>query len=377
MIVLAKKWSKLALLCCLCSPAYAQHLELYTPYAEVSVPPGQSITYPVDVINKDSAERTAALEVEGLPRDWKVDLKSGGWTVDKISVLPADKKNLTLSLDVPLNVNKGTYHFLLAARGLARLPLSVVVSRQGTARGAFSVDQPNMAGGAKSTFTFNAKLQNATDQDQVYALDAQAPPGWTVAYKANYKQVSSVSIPADHTQDITIDVNPPESATAGTYNIPVAASNGITTVNLALGVDITGSYNLQLTTPTGVLSTTVTAGDTRRVELIAHNTGSSPLKNISFQFNAPPNWDVTFEPTKLDDLLPGASAQVFAVIKPDQNAITGDYQATLTARTAEVSSNAAFRVTVATSLVWGWLGLAIIVAALGVIYFLFRKYGRR
>lgn len=43
----------------------------------------------------------------------------------------------------------------------------------------------------------------------------------------------------------------------------------------------------------------------------------------------------------------------------------------------EVTSNVEFRMTVETSLLYGWLGIMIIVVVIGVIWFLFRKYGRR
>jgi uncharacterized membrane protein len=44
---------------------------------------------------------------------------------------------------------------------------------------------------------------------------------------------------------------------------------------------------------------------------------------------------------------------------------------------AETSSKATFRVIVKTPMIWGWLGIFIIVGALGLVFYLFRKYGRR
>jgi uncharacterized membrane protein len=47
------------------------------------------------------------------------------------------------------------------------------------------------------------------------------------------------------------------------------------------------------------------------------------------------------------------------------------------ARTPEVNSAAEFRIAVKTPIIWGWLGILIIIAACGGVYYLFRKYGRR
>jgi uncharacterized membrane protein len=68
---------------------------------------------------------------------------------------------------------------------------------------------------------------------------------------------------------------------------------------------------------------------------------------------------------------------VTATIKADKNAIAGDYVVSMTAKTAEKSSDATLRMTVKTSVLWGWIGILIIIAVIGGVYYLFRKYGRR
>ena len=42
---------------------------LYTPYTKISVPPGESIDYSVDVINKSDEVKNATISVEGMPGD--------------------------------------------------------------------------------------------------------------------------------------------------------------------------------------------------------------------------------------------------------------------------------------------------------------------
>lgn len=352
-------------------------VQLYSPYTRITVPPGKTINYSVQVINNTSDIRTVPVAVEGLPRSWSHTLKSGSWDISRISVLPKSKQTLSLSVSVPLKVNKGSYHFRLSAGSAGSLPLTVEVSKQGTYKTAFSTKQPNLEGAANSTFTFNASLQNETADTQLYALHAEAPPGWNVTFKANYKQVASVNVDANHNQSITITVNPPDQVPAGTYKIPVFATTPHTSAALDLSLVITGSYALELTTPTGLLSTDITAGDEKRIPLAVKNTGSAPLKKISMSFTAPENWDVTFDPKKIDVLPPGRSAQVFATIKADKDAIAGDYSTDLLAKTPETSSKAAFRISVRTPLLWGWIGVVIILLAIGSVYYLFRKYGRR
>ena len=352
-------------------------LVLYTPYTKISVPPGQSIDYSIDVINNGNAVKNVAISLSGIPKDWNYDLKSGGWSVAELAVLPGEKKTMSLRVDVPYKVKKGIYRFNVIARGLGTLPLAVTVSEEGTFKTEFAVKQPNMEGNAKTSFNFNAELKNQTAEKQMYSLRNSAPRGWNVAFKAMGRQVSSVQVEPNLTENITIEVDPPDAIAAGSYKIPVSAVTGSSAANVELEVVITGSYGVELATPTGLLSTEVTAGDEKRIPLHVKNTGSAELKNIKLSFSAPLNWDVVFDPKEVEKLEPGATAEVFATIKADDKAIAGDYVTTLEAKVLEVSSKASFRVSVKTPLLYGWIGLMIIGGASSGVYYMFRKFGRR
>jgi uncharacterized membrane protein len=355
----------------------ADGVTLYTPYTKVSVPPGESIDYSIDIINKSDATKNVEVWLSGLPNSWTYALKAGGWNIKQLSILPGEKKTLSLKVEVPLKVNKGNYQFKVVANNYDALLLTVNVSEQGTFKTEFTTDQANMEGHAKSTFTYKTKLKNRTGDKQLYSLRSNTPPGWQVTFKPNYKQATSVEIEPNASSDISIEITPPINIASGTYKIPVSAVTNTSSANLELEVVVTGSYDIELTTPTGLLSTSITAGDTKRIELVVKNTGSADLNDIDFSASSPSNWEVVFEPQKIDRLKAGENTHVFATIKADKKAITGDYVTTLTAKTFSVSSKAAFRISVKTPMLWGWVGILIILGALGSVYYLFRKYGRR
>jgi uncharacterized membrane protein len=355
----------------------ADGVRLYTPYTRISVPPGESSDYSIDVKNDGSELKNVDLAVTGLPRGWNSTLKAGGYLISQISILPGERKTVSLKVEVPLKVNKGNHTFSVVAGNFDRLPLVVNVSEQGTFKTEFTCDQINMEGNSKSNFTFTTKLSNRTGEKQMYSLRAAAPRGWTVVFKPNYKQATAVEVEPDNTASMSIEIQPPYNVGAGTFKIPVQAANNSTAAALDLEVVITGSYEMELSTPTGLLSMDVTAGKDKRVELLVTNTGSGELKNVVFRASKPRDWDVKFSPDTIPRLEPGGNAQVFATITAEEKAIPGDYATTITAQTPEVSISAAFRVSVKTPLLWGWLGIFIIVGTLTVIYILFRKYGRR
>lgn len=352
-------------------------LMLYTPYTKVSVPPGESIDYSIDVINNGDGPETLDLAVSGLPRSWTYSLKAGALNVRQVSVLPGEKKSLSLRIEVPFQVNKGNYRFRIIAGDSYTLPLTVNISEQGTSRTEFVTRQANMEGNSGSTFTYNAELKNQTGEAQTYSLRGDVPKGWTIVFRANGKQVTSVEAEDNSSVNVGIEIKPSDPVEEGTYSIPVRAEAGSSSSELDLEAVITGTYKMELTTPTGLLSSNIIAGDEKKIELVIKNTGTSILSNIQLSHSAPVNWEVSFDPKNIDAILAGREAAVTATIKADRKAIPGDYLTNLEARTPETSSKVSMRMSVRTPMLWGWIGILIILAGIGIVWYLFRKYGRR
>jgi len=355
----------------------ADSVKLYTPYPRVTVTPGESLDYSITVINNSSEIQTLDISVTGIPKSWTYTLKYGTWNVKQLSILPKKEQIVSLKVDVPFNVNKGTYHFNFIAAGVATLPIEVIVTEQGSFKTEFITDQNNMQGNSNSSFTFNATLRNRTSEKQLYAFTSYAPRGWTVTFRANYQAVTSVNVEPNTNQSVTIEVKPPERIQAGKYKIPVTASTGNSSASLELEVVITGTYGIELSTPTGLLSTRLTAGEEKRIDLVVRNTGTADLTGIALNYSGPVNWSCDFEPKKIDKLAAGETADVVAKLKADKKAIPGDYVANIDSTTPEATSKITYRVTVETPLLWGWVGILIILVAIGSVYYLFRKYGRR
>src|ERR1035437_7837206 len=355
---------------CIVSQANAatENVTLYTPYTEISVPPGESIDYAIDVINNSKELQNATISVTGIPKGWIYNIKSGGWTIKQISILPGEKKSLSLKVEVPMKVNKGNYHFKVMAGGSASLPLVINVSEQGTFKTEFTTNQSNLQGPSTSPFSFVAILKNRTGDKQQYGLVANAPRGWNVTFKSNYQTISAVTTEPNSSTTINIEIKSPERVEAGKYKIPVRAVTNASSAELEFEVSITGSWSMDLTTPSGLLSTDITAGDTKQVELKLTNTGTSELLDIKPESSNPVNWSVTFEPKKVDRLPPGKSAQLFAIIKADKKAIPGDYVTNIEANAPETTAKISFRISVETPMLWGWIGVLIIFVALGGVY---------
>ncbi len=359
----------------------AETLILYTPYSGLSVTPGETITYNVDLINDGDTIQNVTFEIKDLPKDWESSIIAGGHSVKQLSVRPGSEEGLTVEVTIPLKVEKDDYTFTLIANGNddahSSLPFLINVSEEGTFKTELTTDQSNMEGDANSTFSYTTTLKNYTADKQHYALSSKTPEGWSVQFKIDGNSVTSVTVEPNETKDIDIEIQPAENVKEETYTIPIQASSGSTSSEIELEAAITGKYSMSLTTPDGNLSTSVTAGKDKTVELVIENDGTADLTDIQLKANTPANWEATFDQDKIPVLKTGEKVSVKATISAADDAIAGDYVTTFNAETAEVASEAAFRVSVKTSTLWGFVGISIIaVIAIG-LYYIFRKYGRR
>jgi uncharacterized membrane protein len=266
-------------------------------------------------------------------------------------------------------------HFFLLIPFL--LPKSLTAHSGPDNNSSLSARLMNLEATAKETFRYNASLHNGQNRSVIYEFQAAAPPGWMSSFKVDGMPVTSFRLDSNKTQDISIELTPSPTVKPGKYTIPVTAVTDQGKLELNLEAVVKGSYGLELATPSGLLSGEVTEGNRKQVYFTIRNQGSLPLDNIDLSAQTPAKWSVTFEPAKVDHLDPGSTLNVTANINVPDKTIAGDYVTTLTASNANATSNSAYRLTVTTSWLAGWLGMLLILASIGMVYFLVRKYGRR
>ncbi|MCD2424156.1 NEW3 domain-containing protein [Niabella pedocola] len=242
---------------------------------------------------------------------------------------------------------------------------------------AFTARLMNLEAAVSETFRYNATLHNEARQAKIYELKSDAPIGWSVAFKVEGSQVASFRLDSNRTQDISIEVVPSPAAKPGKYSIPLKAVSGTDTAALTIEAVVKGSYAVELTTPTGRLSDEVTEGSSTQLHLVVRNTGTIALDNLELSAQAPSQWEASFEPSKISRLDPGKTIDVTANLKVPDKTIAGDYVANFSIKNPNANASAAFRITVKTSFLSGWIGMLVILLAIAIIYYLIRKYGRR
>ncbi|HBT48099.1 MAG TPA: alpha-galactosidase [Peptococcaceae bacterium] len=387
---MARKLGVLILLSCvfclnffvILPPALASNgLSLTTPFPGIEVRPGETVTFPLE-LRTTGISKTVDLQVVSAPKGWSSTFKGGGMIVHQISVDPQEPAEVNLQVEVPQDAKPGTYNCVVRAAGggsTATLSLQMVIKDTPSGSDRMTTQYPVLSGTTTTNFQFRVNLTNNGAQERSYSLNAQAPPGWQVTFSPAYdsKQIASLSLKPGESQGLDVNVKPPQGVKAGTYEIPVEAVSSAGKAGVVLKVVITGTYTLEITTPTERLNAEATAGGESPLTLLVKNTGSSDIQNITFTASAPSQWAVTFEPDTIDVLPAGETRQVVAYLKPPKEAIAGDYAVSITANSSVASTTATFRVTVKTSTLWGIVAILLVAGVIAGVAWIFHKYGRR
>ena len=357
----------------------ADALTMTTPFPAVSVSPGNPVSFNLSV--KTSTSARVDLKVSGVPSSWTATLHGGGFVVSAVQTNGSDATEVRLDVQVPADATGKTRITVTASGNGSTVVLPLDVTAEANASGEVKVgtDIDSQKGSSDQTFTFNLNVTNQKDQDLTYSATAgDTPPGWTVTTSlTGGSQAASATVKAGGTGGVTVTVKAAENTAAGQYPVTVITTVGTQQYTTDLNVEITGSYSMTLSTPDQNLSARGPAGSATEDTFTITNTGTAPLTGVTMSATPPTNWTVDFDPKTVDSIPAGQQVTVKGKITPSGNSIAGDYNITFKATAKEANDSADIRFTVETSILGAILGAAVIVAAVGGLYWVFRRYGRR
>lgn len=359
------------------------YVELSTPYPAMTVNAGDEMTLDLAIDNYSGQSQDFALSILEIPEGWDGDFSASGQRVSVVHARDGEvNEDVSLEVTVPLEAEAGDYAIVLEAAGEGysdELTIGFTVSAEELGNSSFEVEYPEQEGDAQTDFTFSATLINNTLSAQSYSLAASAPMGWTVSFTPSGEstRVAALELEARTTQGVSINVAPPQNVAAGTYEIPCTATTVSEKLSFTLSVTINGTYDLMLSTPSGLLSFDAYSNKESAVQLTLTNFGNTDLTNVNLTSSAPTGWTVRFANETIDVIEAGATVETTAYITPGENAMSGDYLTTITAADSNTTDSAEFRVTVKTETTWGIVGVAAIVVLAIVIIAVMRKFGRR
>jgi uncharacterized membrane protein len=367
----------------------ARSIVMAAEYSGVEVPPDENVSMDIIFHNKGKSDENMAVWIAAKPEGWKAKIKTYRYTVTGVHVPAGEDKTLTFEAAPGKDVKPGKYNFRIeaeAADGQFKLAqdISVVVTsaeeKSDEDRGVkLTTSYPEISGPSDATFEFSVEVDSKLDKDAVFDLLANGPKGWDINFKPAYetKYITSLRLKSNQNQTIAVEVKPAMMAAAGKYPINVRVSSGDAKGEVQLAVVLTGTYSLEVGTPTGLLSLDARQGKPANISFYVKNTGSAANHNIKFMSFKPENWKVEFTPENIDVIEPGDLKQVEVTITPYEEALVGDYSISVNVEGEKASKIIEFRTTVKASAAWGWIGIGVIVAVIGGLFGIFRWLGRR
>ncbi len=344
-------------------------LYLMSDYPAVTLRPGETSSINLKLQNYDLAPERLALSVSGVPSGWTATLMGGGQPVGAAMPATNSSVSLELRLDVPKNAPVGTETLTVTATGgstTATLPIAVTLAKDLPAKLTLTPQLPELRGTSKSSFEFQLGIKNDSGKKLTVSLSAQTPQNFDASFTEQYgnQELNAVPIDAGQTKSVKLKVTPPNTAAAGSYKVVARVGAEDATATADLTMDISGQPKLDISGREGRLSTSATAGKETVVPIVITNIGTAPADQVELSGSAPSGWKINFDPKTIDHIAPNTNKEVQAQITPTEKAIAGDYVTTIRASARGDSASQTFRVTVATSTLWGLAGVGIIAVAL-------------
>jgi uncharacterized membrane protein len=362
-------------------------IQIAPEYTGVVVTKGESVSIDVTVANEGRQDEVINVKLTSVPKGWTGRLKSYSFDVTGIYVKSDSSKSLTLKAEPEEGTGPGEYLFSMKAQTqdgqLSSSEKIVITVKEGekkeTKGVGITTSYPVLRGPTDAKFEFSLEVENKSDKDSIFNLSAQGPKNWEINFKPAYEEkfFSSLRIKADRSESMAVEVKPYAFAEPGEYPIKVKVKSENAAGEADLKVVLTGTYKLDVGTPTGLLSLSALQGKPANLSFYVKNSGSATQNEVKFLSFKPENWKVEFQPERLEALAPGDLKQVEVTITPAEQALVGDYSVNLSVEGAKATKDMELRVRVKSSTAWGWIGIGIIVIVIAGLVTLFVRMGRR
>jgi uncharacterized membrane protein len=366
----------------LTAPAHADAaLSITTDYPAIATQPGSTVK--VNLTVSAPVTEVVDLAVQGLPTGWTSTVRGGGFVISAVTAAPDTPPAVSLELHVPPDADAGDHVVEVvgtdASGATTSTQLTVSVQAQVDAGIGVTADFPSLTGAPASTFTYTLTVTNDTPSSQTFTFEPSGPQGWTVAAApAAQAKANTVTVDAGGNTTVQVTAQPPDTAAEGSYPVDVvvsAASGG--TGKIELTAQVTGTPKLEIATADQRLDVKGEANTEHQIQLVLGNSGTAALTDVKFAATPPTGWTVTFEPSTVPEVKPNETTQVIATVHPPKDAVAGDYAIGIRASAGSESSSLDIRYSVTRSRVLGVVAVALVLVALGGVYAVFRRYGRR
>ena len=259
----------------------AEVLVLSTNFPGIEASAGENITFPLEVKNNSNYSQIINLEISSKPENWNINLKDRGRNIHQVFVDSNNYVTFDLIVNIPDEAEFGEYPLTVTVKSengytQDNLTLKIKVTDTRAGEDELTAKYSELKGSSDATFNFKVDLTNNGSAEQVYSLGAQVQNGWQVSFKPSYEnqQVASIAVNSGETKSLDVSVKPPVNITAGEYIVPILAASPTSRLLEELKIIISGTYDMEFSTPSGRLNTDIIAGNEKKITCSLVNSGN-------------------------------------------------------------------------------------------------------
>ncbi len=376
------------------------HVTLEIPIQSIEVrapdPAQEGTTLDVVVTNTGEEPITADVSIQG-PEGWQASLyhKFKLVSVGRLSLNAGEKaEDLEFRFVTPPRVENAPYTFSLRLTGpngslihetdfvvVVNIPETVEVPeeeesplRRLTGGFEFSTRFTSLTTPVGEPIDFRVNIRSRDPSDLDFALEAEAPLGWQVAFRPSFQDanVRAIAVRSGGSASVDAVVTAPRTADPGVYPVVIRARpRGVDPQEIRLQVELRGVPDLRLTTASGLLTVDANAGATTDVKVQVVNRGAA-ADNVRFVTAMPPGWGVKIDHNPVPRVEANGAFDVTVSVTPPDKTVPGDYEFQLIAAMEGQSTGLMVQVNVVRSGLFAVLGIAligIVVLGLGGLFF--------
>lgn len=339
---------------------------------------GDTVTFPIIIQNYD-ADRTYTLSASN-DAGWTTGFQYNGKNIYEIFVPQGQSKTVSLVVKTTYATAVGEKH--LTARADSN-SISLGVSITSTNNSVeVSVPLDSVIASLGGNIYYDVSLQNLQPENIDYKLSVTGlPEGWYFRYvsaRGSADEMAEAIVPASGTRNIVLQIVPPLSAQVGDYSFTavVTTPDGVE-ITEDLTLKLKGSVSMSVTTDQLAYSTSPGQSFDIRVYVTNNGQGGS-LTNVYPNVEAPSGWTVNVTPTTVNSIKPGET-QIYTVsVLPPANIVPNVYAVNIAVKSDQsTSATSNYQITITTSSIIPYLGGALVLAVIGGLVLMYRKYGRR
>jgi uncharacterized repeat protein (TIGR01451 family) len=291
--------------------------------------PGNKLTLEFTVANRGE-ETEDVLFYANAPEDWEIKILDNVGEIENILLSPGSAEYY-IEINIPETATT-VETITITATGTSTTTLDFTITPKVYADEIeLKSTYLSISEELEETISLPLTVSNVGEVDKKITLQANIPSGWTITFRTGSGiVVKTLLMEAGKTEQLTIELETPDTVSVGDYNVVVSAMdvNGALLDTLELDVNLrVGTSEIEVISSFSEVS--VEAGESINFPLAVWNKGEADALTLFTVPVIPENWDVSFIADDLEiasiHIPSGESESVQLIVEPPNSVVSGTY----------------------------------------------------